>query len=487
MDKKSKFIDELFLCGGGAAFFLYNQIKSLPIIDYHSHLDAREIYEDKVFSSLTEAWLSGDHYKWRAMRAMGIEEKYITGAAEPYEKFFAYAKILPYLAGNPLYHFSHLELFNYFGIDAPLNESTAKYIYEKTGKALQKLSVREILKKSGVEVIVTTNDPLDDLVHHKLLRDENFAVKVLPAFRPDKAINIESPDFLPYLEKLSSFTGINVASVQEMKEALKKRLEYFISYGCPAADHGMTALPEAIEDEILADGAIKKILSGERISNIEICAYKTAILKGLFAEYAAKDIVAEIHFGVLRNASDLSFYKLGRDSGFDTVNGRTGIENLQALLNSFEKSGLPKTIIFSLNPSDNAVIASAAGSFQREGVKGYVQQGAAWWFNDSKKGIEEQLSTYASIAPLDTFVGMLTDSRSFLSFARHDYFRRVLANYLGNLADNGEYSGAELGALAETARNISYFNAKKYFGLEPKPEIIVKNEETKIETPKAEG
>jgi len=460
----NKVIQPDFLLESGFAKQLYAETASLPIIDYHCHVDAKEIYENKVFRSITEAWLGGDHYKWRAMRLMGVDEALITGDASDFDKFSAYAGIMPYMPGHPLYHFSHLELEKYFGISEPLSPKTARAIYDKANKALASLPARKIIEMSNVEIIVTTNDPLDDLRwHREIAKDKSLSTKVLPAFRPDKAINIENPGFADYIGKLASITGGAIARLSDIKAALGSRFRFSLEHGSRATDHGLTAIPFVKDYEAPAESALKKALAGEPVSKHEADAYKTALLVYLGGLYVQNDVVMELHFGCARNTNSQMFNRLGADTGYDIIRADTGADNLAPLLNELERrNALPKTILYSLNPVDDHLIGTVLGSFQKAGVKGRVQQGSAWWFNDNKPGICKQLETYATQAPLDTFVGMLTDSRSFLSYPRHDYFRRILSNYLGGLVQRGEYPQENISFLIETARNIAYNNVKAF-------------------------
>ena len=460
-----KFLDNDFLLDSPTAIALYDEVKDLPIVDYHCHVDAKEIYEDKKFSSITEAWLGGDHYKWRAMRNMGVEEKLITGKGDEYARFVAWATILPSLAGNPLYHFSHLELKRYLGIDTPLNATTAEEIYAKANNTLQNLSVRKIIEKANVEVIVTTNDPLDDLKYHKLLKDEGYAVKVLPAFRPDKAVNIEKTDYLDYIKKLSAVTGLPIKNLDDLKTALKSRLDFFQANGCKAADHGLDYVPFNIKASFKAKEIFEKALQGTPLTKDEIDGFKTDMLIFFGKQYAKRDIAMEVHFGCVRNANTQMFLALGPDTGFDCVNDQNNIDKLYGLLDELAmQSKLPKTLLYSLNSKDNALLISMMGAFNGAPFKGKVQQGSAWWFNDHKMGMEQQIATYCAGAPIATFIGMLTDSRSFLSYARHEYFRRILSNYLGNLVEHGEYPESELDSLKKIIRDICHDNAIAYFG-----------------------
>lgn len=453
-----------FLLESDYAGQIYNETASLPIIDYHCHIEAKEIAENKVFRSITEAWLGGDHYKWRAMRMMGIDETLITGGASDWDKFSAYAGIMPYMPGHPLYHFSHLELDKYFGIGEPLSSKTAQAIYKKANGVLATLPARKIIEMSNVETVVTTNDPLDDLHYHRqIAKDKSFSVKVLPAFRPDKAINIENAVFADYIAKLASATGQEIASLAGVRAALGKRFAYFLEHGARAADHGLTYIPFVKDYEAAAEQALKKALAGEPLTERETDAYKTAMLVFLGKLYVENDVVMELHFGCTRNTNSRMFDRLGPDTGYDIIRAATGADNLAPLLNELEKNGaLPKTILYSLNPVDDHLIGTVLGSFQKQGVKGRVQQGSAWWFNDNLQGIRKQLETYATQAPLDTFIGMLTDSRSFLSYPRHDYFRRILANFLGGMVQRGEYPAENMPFLIETAQNIAYNNVKEY-------------------------
>ncbi|MBR6751442.1 MAG: glucuronate isomerase [Clostridia bacterium] len=455
------FMNVDFLLNGNTTKLLYQEVSTLPIIDYHCHIDAKEIYDNLTFDTITEAWLKADHYKWRAMRNMGVDERLITGDAEDYDKFVAWATIMPYLAGHPLYHFSHMELKKYMGITTPLSKETAGDVYQRANKVLRNLPVRELIKKSNVEVVVTTNDPIEDLRYHTLLKEDGYSVKVLPAFRPDKALNVEKDGYAEYIEKLESVVGFAINDFASLKLALVNRLDYFVSLGCKASDHGLDSMPFArnATTEIL-DNAVK----ARAISNEYVDAFKTELLLFLAKEYVKRNVVMELHFGCKRNPNAKTFKKLGVDTGFDAILGATRIDNLYPLLNAMaEADALPKTLLFSLNPADNAELVTIMGSFNEAPFKGKVQQGSAWWFNDNKGGMENQISTYALGAPIDTFIGMLTDSRSFLSYERHDYFRRILCNFLGSLVDNGEYPLSQLEYLKEIARNICYYNAKNYF------------------------
>ena len=460
-----KFLSDDFLLDSPTAIELFNEVKDLPIVDYHCHVDAKEIYEDVKFNTITDAWLGSDHYKWRAMRNMGVEESLITGKGNEYARFVAWATILPAMAGNPLYHFSHLELKRYLGIDTPLNANTAEEIFTKANEALKELSVRKIIKKANVEVIVTTNDPLDDLKYHKLLKQEGYEVKVLPAFRPDKAVNIEKADFLSYVKSLSKLTGLPIQSLEDFKVALKSRLDFFQENGCKAADHGLDYVPFNLKASYKAKEIFAKALAGETLTKDEIDGFKTDMLIFFGKQYYKRNIAMEIHFGCVRNANRAMFLTLGPDTGFDCASDRNHVDNLYGLLDELAmQQKLPKTLLYSLNSKDNALLITMMGAFNGAPFKGKVQQGSAWWFNDHKKGMEEQITTYSAGAPIATFIGMLTDSRSFLSYARHEYFRRILSNYLGTLVEHGEYPESELPYLKKVIKDICYNNSLEYFG-----------------------
>lgn len=464
------FMGEDFLLEGETARKLYHSYaKPMPVIDYHCHISPKEIYENKAFANITEAWLGGDHYKWRLMRMFGVEEKYVTGDATPWEKFYAFASMLPFAAGNPVYHWAHLELKTYFGCETPLSEATAGQVWEECNAKLQSgdaLRVRGIIERSRVSTIVTTDDPVDSLEWHaKLREDASFAPQVLPGFRPDKAINITKAGFVQYIGLLGQAAGISINSFEDVTLALAQRMEFFHSMGCRAADHGVDEVPAAPRltaaqlDEVLADA-----LAGRPVEAEAAAGYQFALLEFLGAAYARMGWVMEIHFGAQRNVNTSGFASLGPDTGYDCIRPQNGMQGLAALLDSLNTAAaLPKTLIFSLNPNDNAAINTLTTCFCVPGVPGGVQQGAAWWFNDTLDGIRSQLVTFASQHLLGTFLGMLTDSRSFLSYTRHEYFRRIFCNLLGEWVDKGEYPYDE--ALLQTiVQNVSYNNAMAFFG-----------------------
>ena len=460
------FMDNDFMLKNEAGKRLYSAVKDLPIIDYHCHISPAEIAENKVFDNVFQVFLGGDHYKWRQMRSNGIEEKYITGDAPDFEKFKAFAKTMPKLIGNPIYHWTHMELRKYFGVTETLCGETCGEIWNKCNEKLKELPVRKIIEMSNVEVICTTDDPCDDLKYHEqLAADKSFKTKVYPAFRPDKAINIDKDGWADYIAKLSAAAEIEITDIASLKQALSKRVSYFAEHGCFAADHGLDYMPYETMSERDIDEAFKAALCSKPISQAEADAFKLSVLKHLAAEYTKLGWTMELHYSCIRNNNKKMFRLLGADTGFDAISSYSSNNNLAMFLNELEENNsLPKTIIFSLNPIDNAAIGSIIGCFQGTEAANKIQQGPAWWFNDAKKGIEDQLVSYASLSTLGNFVGMLTDSRSFLSYTRHDYFRRILCNMIGTWVEDGELP-ADFAMLEKTAADISYFNAKRYFGL----------------------
>lgn len=462
-------INNSFMLKNKTAEKLYfDYAKDMPIIDYHCHINPQEIYENKRFNSITEIWLGGDHYKWRLMRSNGVPENEITGNADDYTKFLAFAEMLPKAIGNPMYHWCHLELKKYFDFDGILSADTAKEVYELCNSKLQKddMTVRSIIKKSNVKMIGTTDDPIDDLVWHKKLRDDRtFDVLVAPSFRPDKAVNIDKPGFAEYIEKLSAASGIDIKNLDDVKKALSKRLDFFCEMGCRATDHGLDYIVYEPATGFAVNSIFEKALNGKHISKLEADQYKTEIMLFLGEKIAEKGIVMQLHYGAQRNTNKKMFDALGADTGFDCISVKDCGEALTGFLNALEVKGkLPKTIIYSLNPGDDQMIDTVLGCFQGTEAAGKIQHGSAWWFNDTKSGMEAQLKSLANLSLLGNFVGMLTDSRSFLSYTRHDYFRRILCNLLGEWVENGEYP-EDLNALKEIVEGISYKNAKKYFDI----------------------
>lgn len=458
---------ENFLLSTETAKTLYHDhAKKMPIIDYHCHVNPREIAEDLHYQTITQAWLSGDHYKWRAMRINGIEEKYITGDASDYEKFQKWAEIMPLMIGNPIYHWTHLELKTYFGITEPLSADSCDRIWNACNKTLQTLSVREIIRRSRVTAICTTDDPADSLEYHKQLqKEEGFDTLVLPAFRPDKALGIDKPGFAQYIPILGKAWGKEIGDLASLKNALTDRAAFFASMGCVACDHGVDYPPFVIKSEQEVDGIFKKVLAGQTLTAEEADAYKTNLLIFLTELYVKHNFIMEFHFGVIRNNNAKQFSLLGPDTGYDAIGGFPCGKNLAQLLDAFNSNGsLPKMIVYSLNPIDNATISSILGCFASSDAPGKIQQGSSWWFNDTKTGMQEQLISFANLSTLSRFVGMLTDSRSFLSYTRHDYFRRILCELIGGWVENGEYP-LDRKVLGKMVEDISYNNTKEFFGL----------------------
>ncbi len=464
-----------FLLTTETAKILYHTYAAeLPIIDYHCHVPPRDIAEDKQYSNITELWLSGDHYKWRAMRSCGVPEKYITGDASDYEKFAAYAKIMPQLIGNPLYHWTHLELRRYFNCDLILSEATADEVWNITSSLLAdpSMSVRNIIRKSHVEIICTTDDPADTLEYHKAIaEDDTFDTQVLPAFRPDKCFNINKPGLAEYYKKLGEASGVEIHDVASLKEALGKRIEFFDSMGCRTADHGLDEFPMFVKpNEYAANKALECALAsdGRDVTPEMLCVLKCEMLGYLAAEYEKHGWVMQFHAGVYRNANTRMMKALGPDTGFDTV-GYTNVAGIIELLDMMESRGaLPRTIIYSIDPSANASIAAAIGCFQTaEDGHPKVMQGSAWWFNDTIDGMKAQMANLANLSAFGRFNGMLTDSRSFTSYPRHEYFRRILCALIGEWVEKGLYP-FDPEALATLICDICYNNTKNFFRFKSK-------------------
>ena len=461
-------ITEDFLLKTETAKRLYNVAKDMPIIDYHCHINPQEIYENRKFDNITQIWLGGDHYKWRLMRSNGVDENEITGDADDYTKFLRFAEMLPKAIGNPMYHWCHLELKRYFGFDGILNGDTAKEVYDLCNKKLQNedMRVRSIIEKSNVKMIGTTDDPIDNLKWHKLLKeDETFKTLVCPTFRPDKAVNIDKPGFVDYIKELSKVSQIEIKTIEDIKEALSKRLDFFCEMGCRATDHGLDYIVYEPTTGFAVNDIFKKAMNGERITSQEADMYKTELMLFLGEKIAEKGIVMQLHYGAQRNTNSKMFEKLGADTGFDCISVRNCGEALTGFLNALNKKDkLPKTIIYSLNPNDNELIDTVLGCFQGSEVAGKIQHGSAWWFSDTKSGMEAQIKSLANLSLLGNFVGMLTDSRSFLSYTRHEYFRRILCNIIGDWVENGEYP-EDYETLENIVKDISYNNAQKYFNI----------------------
>ena len=448
------FINDNFMLKTEAAKKLYAAVKDLPIIDYHCHLSPKMIAEDYKFRNAFDLFLGGDHYKWRQMRTNGIDEEYITGGADEYEKFKAFAKTMPYLIGNPLYHWTHLELKRYFDIDEVLTEESCERIWNRVNECLAKpeFSAQNLIKRSNVEIICTTDDPVDTLEYHAALKD--FSTKILPTFRPDKAVEIGKETFLPYIK------SIGITTYDQLESWIVERINYFDSFGCRLSDHALEYVPFAIGD---ARAAFDKKLAGWDLSEAEIDAFKTAILKVCAKEYTRLGWTMQLHIGALRNNNRRMYEKLGADVGFDSINDLCIAEKLSAFMNNLEYDDcLPKTILYTLNPKDNYVLGTMLGNFQKAPTAGKIQFGSGWWFNDQRDGMEAQMLALGNLGMLSRFVGMLTDSRSFVSYPRHEYFRRIMCNIIGKWVEDGEYP-ADYDRLYEIVRAIAYFNAKNYF------------------------
>lgn len=465
----SKFMDKNFLLTTKVSRKLYfDHAEKMPIIDYHCHVSPKEIYEDKHFANITDLWLSGDHYKWRLMRSNGVDEHYITGNATPYEKFVKFAETLPKAIGNPMYHWCHLELKKYFGYNGVLCPETAKEVWDLTEKKLKEdnISVRSIIKMSNVQFIGTTDDPTDTLEYHRLIAEDNtIDTVVAPSFRPDKALNIEKAEWCDYIKKLQQVSGVDIVDLGSLKCALTSRIEYFNSCGCKASDHGLDKMVYAYAIESEVDKIVKKALNGAEISVEDSEIVKTELLVHCAREYYRLGWVMQLHYNCMRNPNTKAFETLGADTGFDCIGPDNGSRKLAHLLDRLNREGnLPKTIIYSLDPSDNQFIDTLIGAFQGTEIEGKIQHGSAWWFNDNKQGMRDQLTSLANLSLLGNFVGMLTDSRSFLSYTRHEYFRRILCALIGEWVENGEYPMDEK-VLGEIVRGICYENARKYFNL----------------------
>jgi len=467
-----QFMDENFLLNTEAARTLYHEAaEKCPIIDYHCHLSPREIYEDIRYENITQVWLGGDHYKWRLMRSAGVPEKYITGDASDYEKFEKYAEVLGKSIGNPLYHWSHLELRRFFGYDGILNKRTAQDVWEIANRKLQSegYTSRGLIMMSNVDTICTTDDPVDSLEwHEKLAADKTFPVTVLPAWRPDKAMNLEKETYLDYLAQLEKAAGMKIASFADLKKALHIRLDFFAAHGCALSDHALNYVMYAPA----ADGEVEAIfaerLGGRLPGEREEAIFKFAFMTFVAGEYHDRGWVMQLHYGCRRDNNPIMFRKMGPDTGFDCVDNYAPSAQTAAFLGNLKDADqLPKTILYSLNTNDNAAIDSILGCFQSDEAVGYIQHGSAWWFNDHFDGMSEQLKSLANLGYLAGFVGMLTDSRSFLSYPRHEYFRRILCRIFGEWVEEGFYP-EDMETLREIVQDISYGNAKRYFNFRKK-------------------
>ena len=474
------FMDRDFLLETETARHLFHDVaEGLPLIDYHCHISPREIWEDRRFRDLTEVWLggrqpdgslAGDHYKWRLMRADGAEESYVTGDKPPYERFLCFVRALEKAVGNPMVHWCHLELRQFFGYDGPLTVRTAPEVWEACNQKLRcdpSLSVRGILKKANVAFVGTTDDPADSLEWHRRLgADGSLGTLVCPSFRPDKALNLRQEGFAAYMEKLAACVGKKtLQSPEEVCQALSRRLEFFCSLGCRASDHGLEYVPFRPGAPGEAEEAFRRAMNGEPVPPALAEAYQTKLLLHLGREYCRLGVVMQLHYSCLRNVNRPMFARLGPDTGYDMIARRDCGGSIAALLSALEETGeCPKTILYSLDPGDNAMLGSLIGCFQSGGMPGKLQHGSAWWFNDTRSGMEAQLRSLAELGLLGNFVGMLTDSRSFLSYARHDYFRRIFTNLLGNWVENGEYPPEEE-TLRRITEGVCCENARRYFDL----------------------
>ncbi|MBR2616010.1 MAG: glucuronate isomerase [Clostridia bacterium] len=463
-----KFLNEDFLLTTPAAKRLYHDYaEGLPIIDYHCHISPKEVYEDRKFENITQVWLGGDHYKWRLIRTGGVPEEEITGSAPDRVKFQRFAEVLPLAIGNPLYHWTHLELKRYFDIDTPLSGDSAEEIWRACNEKLAtpSFSVQGLIRRSRVEMIGTTDDPADDLIWHRGIAETGFEAKVLPSFRPDRTVNVEKKGWAEAIGQLSEVSGFPIRSAADLKKALSARLEFFCKNGCKISDHGMDAAAFRKGSEGQVEEIFGKGMEGAPISAEEAEIFHTEILLHLGREYARLGVVMQLHYGAMRNTNTKKFLHLGPDTGFDTIAGGGDGWGLARFLDALEVDGaLPRTIVYSLDPKDNELIDTIIGAFQGPECPGKIQHGSAWWFNDTKSGMEDQLRSFANLSVLGGFVGMLTDSRSFLSYTRHEYFRRILCGFLGKLVDEGEYP-EDYKALGKIVEGISYYNAKRYFEL----------------------
>ena len=462
------FMDKDFLLTTETAKRLYHDhAADMPICDYHCHIDPKDIWEDRRFENITQLWLGGDHYKWRIMRSNGVPEDEITGSAPDRVKFQRFAEALPRAIGNPMYHWCHLELKNYFGYEGTLSGETAQEVWELTEKKLADPAffARNLITGSNVAFVGTTDDPCSDLQYHALLAGSDFAVKVCPSFRPDPAVNIHKPGFKEYIAKLSATCGISITTVADVCKALTMRIEFFDKHGCRASDHGLDYIMhrQATEEEI--DAILAKALAGEQVTKEEAEKYQTAVVLHCGREYARLGWAMQLHFGAVRNPHRRLFAAMGPDVGFDCIGVTDSCAAAYRLMDAWEKEGkLPKTILYSLNPGDDQWLDTLLGAFQGTELPGKIQHGSAWWFNDNKVGMQNQMISLANLGILGNFIGMLTDSRSLLSYARHEYFRRILCNLIGTWVENGEYP-ADMAYLGKLVQDISFGNAKRYFGI----------------------
>ena len=466
------FMDKDFLLSTPTAQKLYHDFaENTPILDYHCHINPKEIAEDRKFENITQVWLGGDHYKWRQMRSNGIDEYYITGDASDREKFQKWAETLEKAIGNPLYHWSHLELRKYFGYEGYLNGETAEEVWNLCNAKLQEdsMTVRNLIKQSNVKLICTTDDPVDSLEWHKVIADDKtFDVQVLPAWRPDKAMNLEKPEYLDYLKTLSEVSGVEVKSFKDLMKALSLRMDFFASMGCCVSDHALEYVMYAPASEEEIEKIFAGRLNGGSVSREDEMKFKTAFMTAVGKEYHKRNWVMQLHYGCKRDNNVFRYNQLGPDTGFDCINNYAPSAQMADFLNALSSTDeLPKTILYSLNPNDNESIGTILGCFQGPETVGKIQQGSAWWFNDHKVGMMNQMISLANLGLLSNFVGMLTDSRSFLTYTRHEYFRRILCELIGGWVENGEYPD-DYKALEKIVKGISFNNAVNYFGFDLK-------------------
>lgn len=465
-------MDNDFLLNTETAKNLYHGFaENCPIIDYHCHVSPKEIYENKQFENITQVWLYGDHYKWRVMRSNGVDEHYITGNASDREKFQMFAEALSKAIGNPMYHWCHLELKRYFGYEGILNGDTAEEVWNLSLEKLKQsnMSVRGLIEQSNVAFVGTTDDPIDSLEwHRKIAEDDTIKTIVAPSFRPDKALNIDKEGWKEYIEKLSKVSAIKIDGIDTLEKALMTRISFFVENGCKASDHGLEYALFRKGSKQDADEIVKKGLNGEAISKEEAEILKTELLIFCAEKYAENGLVMQIHYNCLRNPNSKMFECLGPDTGFDCIGPNNGSKAIALLLDElYSQDKLPKTVLYSLDSTDNAFLDTIIGAFQGTEIAGKLQHGSAWWFNDNKQGMKEQMTSLANLSLLGNFIGMLTDSRSFLSYTRHEYFRRILCDLIGEWVENGEYPN-DIKTLGKLVTDICCGNAKKYFDLEDK-------------------
>lgn len=462
------FMDKDFLLDTESARHLFfDYAKDMPVCDYHCHLSPKEIYENNQPENITQLWLYGDHYKWRAMRSAGIEEKYCTGDASDEEKFLKFAQALQYCIGNPLYHWAHIELQRYFGIDTPLNAKSASDIYSRANEAIKNGDFRpqSLIAKSNVKIVCTTDDPIDSLEYHKKLGEvDGFDCKVLASFRPDKALNIHLDGFADYIKSLGEIAGVEIKSYKDVITALLKRCDYFNEVGCRVSDQAFEYIPFDIAPDDDIDAVFQRAMNAEKVTQSDGDKYRTALMLALGKKYHELGWAMEIHIGVIRNNSSRMFDLIGADTGFDSVGDREIATELSRFLDALDSTNdLPKTILFNLNDKDNIVLATMLGNFQSSEAESKLQFGPAWWFLDTMDGMTAQMKSLANLGVLGKFIGMETDSRSFTSYGRHEYFRRIMCRLIGRWVEDGMYADDEE-MLEEIVKGISYNNAIKYFG-----------------------